>query len=335
MIRVGNVYKNPGEDHYRIKVYTDEYNNKISVISEEELSKYTPLKPSGYLTFNIVSVLDSDGKPNKDVVVTASKILNLQTGDTVPYAVCRQSITDIFYTLISNKEDHGMVGLSINQDDCPSNFDFRMMLACNSIDYSFFFNIYRTDTVEHILSIIESKQLFELNKVLIELFTKHMKAKYKWASVVATKYSIDNGWCKGVKTLLKVNNFQSDVDTMLNILAVDFVIKDNLIKKKIPDSEVEYDSASSELTEWLSKIFNIDIQDTTFIEFDNDIDLATMKNTKYKLLRDNTDTVYLVVYTSTGEYLVSDLEAANQMTDFSTKFRLDFYKKYNNIESNN
>ena len=74
------------------------------IVKVEELKDFTPLTPDGYITFNQVHIINN-GKVYHDVIITASKILNLKVGDTAPYAVCRQSCTDIFYNLICKSED--------------------------------------------------------------------------------------------------------------------------------------------------------------------------------------------------------------------------------------
>ena len=46
--------------------------------------------------------------------------------------------------------------------------------------------------------------------------------------------------------------------------------------------------------------------------------------------RDTTNNkLYLCVYTEAGEYFEDDLIAKSKEMDFSTKFKIDFYNKYN------
>ena len=292
-----------------------------SVVKVEDMKDYTPLTPDGYLTFNKVYI-DNNGKKLYDVVITASKILNLKIGDTLPFAICRQSCTDIFYNLACGDESDMIVGLSVNQDDCPTNFDFRELLACDGIDKTQYVNYYRMDTLEDVMPMIKTK---ELNEVLSNNFMEHVKATGN-ASIAFKKE--DKGWCKDIDTLMKENNFQSDIDQMLGITGVNFKISDYIITKNLTD-EQEYETFTDDLVNWLKELYNVNINKINVVKFDHDIDLLEFKNSRYFLLRDNTKTMYLCVYSIDKDELEIDLiEKANE-PDISTKFILDFYNKYN------
>ena len=296
--------------------------NEIKKLKLDDIKGFTPLEPDGYITFNCVNI-NTDNEIVKDVIVTASKFLNLKIGDTLPYAICRQSITDIFYNLLCKDEGDMIVGLSVNQDDCPSNFDFPILLSCDGIDFSESIHYYRTDTIEDdILPIIS---IYKYNEILFENFKKHIAASNDKSGAFRKQ---DKGWCKDLNTLLLENTFQSDVDQMLGITAVKFKIEDELIEQELSNGE-KYFSFNDTTREWLSSIFKINIKKTTVIEYDYDVDTVEFKNTRYLLLRDNTKKLYLVVYTLDKEELEIDLIDKANESDFSTKYRLDFYNKYN------
>jgi hypothetical protein len=123
---------------------------------------------------------------------------------------------------------------------------------------------------------------------------------------------------------------------MLGITDVDFTIKDYIVEKDLPGKPGEkYESVSDDMIAWLSSIYNMNITDLTILKFDHDIDIVEFKNTKYFLMRDDTNTLYLLVYNENGEQFVADLDAKSKELDFSTKFKLDFYSKYNNINTDN
>ena len=62
-----------------------------------DFKDYSPLKPDGILTLSIAGVRDSKGKICRDVIVTATKFLNIEIKiNVMPYAVCKQNISDIF-----------------------------------------------------------------------------------------------------------------------------------------------------------------------------------------------------------------------------------------------
>ena len=310
----------------------DLYTDEVKVVKLEELKDFIPLQPDGYITFNQVHIHDQN-EILKDVVITASKILNLKIGDNLPYAICRQSITDIFYNLICQSEENMIVGLSCNQDTCPSNFDFRQLLACDGVDKTQYVNYYRTDTLKDVMPMIKTHGL---NEVMEKNYMKHIKAS---GNTMAAFKNEDKGWCKDIDTLMRENNFQADIDQMLGITAVGFNLGDCIVKKPLPGKEgEEYDSIKDDLKAWLSQIFRVNINTISIVKYGYDIDLADFNNARYFLLRDNTDTLYLLVYTIDADELEIDLiNKANEL-DISTKYILEFnknkYKRYNKDNDN-
>ena len=296
-------------------------NNEESIVKLSDLEGYTPLEPDAYITFNIVYIEDN-GKKLYDVIVTGSKMLNLKVGDMTPYVVCRQSITDIFYNMMAKSEDDMIVGLSINQDDCPTNFDFRDFLSCDGVEETHYINYYRMDTIDSIIDIINTKNI---NNILEKNYIEHIKAS---KNVNAAFKKEDRGWCKDIKTLLKENNFQSDIDQMLGITAVNFKMEDYIERKILPGTkDEEYDTISDDLKLWLSQLHRININTISIIEFGYDIDLVDFKNSRYFLIRDNTNKLYLLVYTINEEELEFDL-TNKAKDDIESKYLLDFYNKY-------
>ena len=204
ILRIMHVKKykqgNPAEITVR-----DESTKEVKKIRVDSLKDYTPLLPDGYLTFNIVQLKDSKGKIYKDVVVTASKMLNIQIGDMFPFAICRQSITDVFYNLLCRDESDMITGLAINQNTCPSNFDFKIMLACDKIEYSENVSFYRSDILSDLLSFINEEKF---DNVLELLYMEHVNAVKNPTLVFNSEHK---GWCRKLKILLKENNFQNDI----------------------------------------------------------------------------------------------------------------------------
>lgn len=321
MVRIVGMYrpykitdstKDPSEIY--IYDYEEKCKKKVRV---DSLKEYSPLKPDGIATFSVVNIKDNKGKLCKDVIVTASKFLNIELKiSNVPYAVCRQNITDVFYNLLSKDENDTLVGMSINMDNCPSNFDFRLMFAADNIVYSEFINFYRLGTLKDILRLVNIKKY---NTVLEDLYNRHIEY------IKRPELSFKNehgGWCKDIKTLLTQNNFMSDVNQMLGITQVEFNIKDYLID--VSKDDIKYQIASDELRLWLSSIYKINITEVAIMEFDHDVNLADFNDNRYILVRDNTDKLYLMVYTINGEFFEADLEEKAKEMDFSTKFKLSF-----------
>lgn len=297
---------------------------EIKKVKTSYLEGYTPLEPDGVIAFNICTM--NNGKDvEKDVVIAAHKFLNIKIGDQMPWAVCRQSITDVFYNLIAKNEDDMRAGLAVNQDDCPANFDFRMMIAASGVSFSQVINFYRLDSMEDILSMVKVNKFDEVLKKLYDnhvISTKNPALQFKHQH---------HGWCDNLKLLIKENNFEYDINQMLGITMLDFNIEDNLVKKPLPGKENElFDAPSDEFLNWLKYQFRQNIENATFLKFDHDINLADFNNANYFLLKDINNNLYICVYTSGGQLLEADLKALSEKEDFSTKFRLNFYNKYNN-----
>ena len=310
--KIDKTTKDPSE--ITIYDYADGEKKKVRV---DSLKEYSPIKPDGVFTISIAHVRDKKGNILRDVVATASKYINMELGlSKLPYAVCRQNITDVFYNLLSKDENDTLVGMSINMDTCPSNFDFRLMFAADNIVYSEFINFYRLDNLKDILRLVNIKKY---NTVLEDLYNKHIEY------IKRPELSFKNehgGWCKDIKTLLTQNNFMSDINQMLGITQVESNIKDYLVD--VSKDDITYQIASDDLRLWLSSIYKVNITEVAVMIFDHDVNLADFNDNRYILVRDNTDKLYLMVYTISGEFFEADLEEKAKEMDFSTKFKLSF-----------
>jgi uncharacterized protein YfcZ (UPF0381/DUF406 family) len=316
--------KDPSE--ITIYDYEDDTRKKVRV---DSLKEYSPLKPDGIMTFSIVTIRDEMGKPCNDVIVTASKFLNIELKlSNIPYAVCRQNINDIFYSHFAADENDTLVGLAVNQDTCPSNFDYRIMFAADEISRNDFINFYRSDTLDDILKLIKVNKY---NEVLKNLFLRHIK--YLKKPELQFKSEV-GGWCRDLKTLLTENNFQADINQMLDIMQVDFNLSDyfdTATKTTSTGEAISYTIANNELMYWLSIQFKANMSEVAILEYDHDINLGSFQNSNYIFIRDNTDKLYFAVYKVFGEYFEKELEEKAKRLDFSTKFKMAFIKsKYDN-----
>lgn len=293
--------------------------NETKKIRTDSLKEYHPIKPDGVFTISIVNVIDGKGKICKDVIATGTKYLDLELGLAItPYCVCRQNITDIFYNLLTTDEDHTLVGLAINKDTCPSNFDMPIMFAANDVVFNEFINFYRNDTLEDILTMVK---ISKYDDVLRDLYNRHIKAVNK------PEFSFKNehgGWCRDLNTLLTQNNFQADLNQMLGITEVGFDISDYLEDRKIPNSEDIYKVAKDDFRYWLSSLYKVNMKEVNFLEYDHDINLADFNNSSYLLIRDTTKKLYLAVYLVDGEYFEEDLKQKAKELDFTTKFKMAY-----------
>ena len=197
------------------------------------------------------------------------------------------------------------------------------------MEYSDFINFYRTDTLEDILPMVDMNKF---NNVLGDLYKRHVKASKRPELAFRSE---DGGWCKTLDLLLTQNNFQYDINEMLDITSVNFKIEDYLEEKESVNGEYKYNIAREDFRYWLSLQFKENMSEAAFVEYDHDINLAEYNNTHYLLIRDNTNKLYLVVYTVVGKFLEADLIEKSKQMDFSTKFRIDFYNKYNKDNNSN
>ena len=119
----------------------------------------------------------------------------------------------------------------------------------------------------------------------------------------------------------------ADINEMLGIVQVDFKLSDyetTVSKKDNNGNNIEYKIARDDLRLWLSSIYNMNISEIAILEFDHDINLADFNDTRYLLIRDITNTLYIAVYTIDGEFYEKDLEEKSKELDFSSKFKLSF-----------
>lgn len=125
---------------------------KIDVHDLEDA--YTLLNPDGYVTFNIVTIGNKeDGKPVQDVVVTLHRLKDLNTGNKVPYAVCRQNVINTYSTVIMKHSTDWEVGMTMSVETIPEGIDYNIMTACNSCDKVIAVAAYLDDNLEDIIGV--------------------------------------------------------------------------------------------------------------------------------------------------------------------------------------
>lgn len=295
------------------------------VCSPRDLKKYKPLQPVGMLMINGVSL-----EGNQDVIVASYLLDRIEARDTRPFAVCRQNITDVYYNLLIKDESDMIAGLSMNILNIPQGFDYGLMLVSDEILYSDTFMIYKDDTVEELLKFFE-EYIEKYDNILSSTYSKvceeHPDALW------SNEYK---GWCKSLLTLLKENNYQSDLDEMMGITTVEFEIEPYLKNEKIrEDSEEEYITIVEDLKYWLSYLYKLNINKVYVLPYDNDIDFDDLGKSRYFVFRDSAKKLYVFVYTIDGEYKEAELEEKDKQLDFSTKFRINYLNKYRNYKQLN
>jgi hypothetical protein len=300
----------------KVRVTDSEGNNTKRLVRELREEGYSVLESIGVISFSTVSINN-----NNDVVVTLLRRADAMAGVNVPCVICRQSVTDFFYTLLSEEYDHGMVGVSVSDRTCPTNINYAELLACNEILYSDMVNIYYDDTLNTVLECVNT---IKFNDVLRKLYEKHVDATN---NPVLKLKKADKGWCSDIKLLLEQNNFWIDVDQSFGITDVDFEIDNYIIEKK-DEAEQSYYSLPSDLLQFFSSTFQINIVDCIISEYGYDIDLAEYRNENYVLIRDSKDKLYLMVYRIDGAYLEQDISIQKEKEYLANTFRLRIFDKY-------
>ena len=332
------LFKETDEDQFEIIriIKIMEFNDKVIIRNEETenvkevpfkgLTDYTPLSPVGIVGFSHVKMNMAGEEQNDDIIVTLYRQLDIELTSVKlpPYGVCRQGINDFFYSIISKDENHNMVGVSVTRDDCPGNIPYDALFACDDVLTYDMVSVYRDDTLESILRCIK---LDTYDSIMAGMFQKHCDSLGPKGKKILETRTEHNGWCNTLKQLLQLNNFETDFNSMCNITGVDFDMTEHLIE--IEDHTI----LDPECKAFFEETFHVSVADTFVVKYGYDIDLGEFKDNSYNLLKDNKNDIYVIVYTSDGEYLEKDLEKRELQMDVSDRLRVSYYNKYANEQT--
>lgn len=251
-------------------------------LTTEDLSKYIKLKPAGYINFAVVEL----GDKNEDVITMLFKNTldnNTEKTKMTPYAVCRQAVADVFANQILRDDSVFMVGTSVNIDNCPTNTDYNMLLACDKLKYYKIVACYLDDTIDNILQLISTAKFDE---TLMRLYNK--------APTIVNQMKVNmpvHGFCKNLRELLQANDFDYDFNCAFNIHKIN-------VEMKFNSNTLQIDSDLINLIETIveKRVFN-----TYVVKYDNTINLNLIKR-NYVFISDNNNDLYIVAYDS-GETL--------------------------------
>lgn len=279
-------------------------NGNVKKINISELDDYTKIVPDGMISVVVADMGEINGKNVEDVIISLYKMGDMNLGNYEPYVVCRQNITDFFANhLATSGESTNLVGVSVSRDTCPENIDYGIMIACNDIKSdNVMVNIYIEDTIDSILGLIKSKPF---DRTLEGCLQDHCKSK----GILYMGQDEVDGYCKTLELLLKLNNFEFDLNAAYNILPINESISD--VVKEIHDEILgDYVSLPQYIIDALSAQMKINIQDTFVVPYDREnFSLSDIADTKYLMLKDINNLLYIVNYTSVGEFRETDLEA--------------------------
>lgn len=263
--------------------------DKFKIPKDKLIKEYTLLKPHGSIFFNIVNLHNT----SNDIIVTLFREEDKKT-DQIPYAVCRQNITDFFTKNVINiqraqgkiVEDVDYIGLSLSKDTCMDDIPYEVMVACDGIQYSEEIAIYLDDTIEDILSLINKSSRY--NKVLQQLYDDSEKLELK-------------GCCHNINDLLKDNHFIEDFERGFKIHSVDFELIANFDYSLINEQRIYFE-----------KLINVEMINTYLYEYNYDIDVDKIER-EHILIRDNTGWLFILAYDK-GEYIEKDKRKVIQLS---------------------
>lgn len=249
--------------------YITDNGTKCNITKTELLNDYTRLKADATLAFTIVN-LQGD---MKDVIVAMYKTKDLEDGNNLPYAVCRQNIFDLFTNQVQ-KGKTMYFGVSVSVDTIPEDIPFEMTLACNGIAYDNKVSVYMDDTLETILSFVNTSKF---DAVLNNLYTKINKNEIK-------------GYCNSLKQLLVENDFMYDFLRAFDIHRVDFELETQ-----------ENDELDVNQRIIIEEMLKVEMFRTYVLEYSKEVNLKEIKRS-YILVSDKNKKLYIVGYDK-GEYI--------------------------------
>ena len=274
----------------------DVYTNKISFIDINDLDEYTLLRPDGYIHFNIVTLPDfnNTGKIMHDVVVLLYTIDDLSN----VFAVCRQNTAGFHSNMINITKEENM-GFSVSRSTCPPNVVFEQFLQCNDLLLTESISVYIGDTLDTIFQCIKNK---EFDRTLDAIFTDYISLisnGKKDVELILKDIPCFKGYCKDLRTLLEFNEFMDDILYAFNITKINSIIPVENDTGVIVDDEVIRNI-----------IFELNITNPLWykcIPYDKDIELNDIKF-KYNLISDIHYNIYVFVYDSNDDFVISDYE---------------------------
>lgn len=243
---------------------------KQTVTSQYLKDNYIKLKPDGYVSFAIVDLQDGI----KDTIISLYRIKDLESGEQVPYAACRQNIYDLFTNQIKDKYKT-YIGVSISKDTVPEDTPYEMVLACNGISYNNMVSVYIDDTLETMLSMIKEDKY--------DLVLKTLKNNLSDDSIA--------GSCETLRQLLVENNFIYDFYKAFDIVKIPFDIE-------LVEDTYELIPYQREI---LEDYLKTEMFKTYVLEYDKEIDLKKIQR-EYVLISDKNDKLFVVAYDK-GKYI--------------------------------
>lgn len=274
----------------RIKFLKD--NTKAKIKIDELLKYYFKLNEDGTIITSNLKIIVDDKHNFFDVAVTLYKHSDLVTDPkSLPYIICRQNISDVF-TNMQNTNGIQYMGCCISKDTVPEGVPYDGLLMCDDIEEHVVVNMYMTDTLDDILECIKTKPF---DRVLNELFEQSIKKFEPKDQEGLRKVKCNCGYVTNLKDLLSLNNFVLDMNAAFGIIKVDL------------DFDINNNQLNLYQIQLIEQVFNTQFTNHYIVKYDRDIDLASIKNGRYILLKDKHDTTYILSYVSDFEINTLDI----------------------------
>lgn len=309
------------------------------------LRNYTKLINDGVIVFAIVETCSDHEKGIMvpDVVImgyTAEGFKNNR-----PDVICRQNIIDIFQNIYNasykknDPNDKTIVGTSLTRNCVPQGMNMEMLAQCDKITYIATYNTYLTDSVDFIIDeVMSAKKRRKFDEVLENCLSEYLKA----TKIPDIGQKHVKGHCRDLKTLIHNNNFGYDFDSIFGITPVKFPFDEKVLQDAQFKNGLEYKTLTNDFRNIFSNIFKTKINTSVVVKYDHDIDLSEIPEGGYFLIRDSLGDVYVIRYTTNGEFLESELQIdamqnAVEMIDIFNKYgtkrqnaveMIDIFNKY-------
>ena len=257
------------------------------------LDNYRMLNSDGIITFSLVTVDAGNGQNIDDVIVCIHRKTDLDNGQAVPYAVCRQNVINTYSTVIMKHSTDWEVGMTMSVETIPEGIDYNIMTACNTCDKVIAVAAYLDDNLEDILGLVKPKDLHEYDFVLNELYKDHINNIPKLFREEACKAPIHKGYCRYLAQLLDYTDFMYDLERAFGIAKInDIEINDECIEQgdlingfimKKPQLEI------------IEKAYGFKFINPIFMLFDKDIDIDELSD-EIALVKDCRNKIFLCNY---------------------------------------
>ena len=256
----------------------DEIKTSIDEIVEDDGLK--KLLPDAYILFNIVDLQYG----MKDVIVSLFNRKDYEAGDKVPYAICRQSVEDVFSNQIKLKGDMNFyVGCSVSVKTVPEGIDYSMFSACNGIRQNLLVSAYIDDKFEDIISLVKTKNY---DTVLSTLYN-------------ANKNPSMFGYCKDLRQLLQYTDFMYDFRQCFNIVPVNIEIDIN--SKGLDINQIRY----------IEFLLQKEVLQNCIYPYNKNIDLDKIQ-CEYMIISDVNENIFVLEYISGNNIHIENINLNNK-----------------------